>query len=447
MADDNDSGLPHTPIRRLTEPLAHFMHVEASGGVVLVLASAAALVLANSSWSDEYLAIWEMDFSIGFAPMTHSLKHWISDGLMVLFFFLIGLEVKRELVIGELRDLRKAALPLAGAVGGMVGPAGLYLAMQWGEPGQSGWGIPMATDIAFVVGCMAVLGSRVPPGLRVMLLSLAIADDIGAILVIAIGYTDAIHWGPLAAAAVGLVAMYAAGRAGVRSVGVYAAIGAFVWVGFHESGVHATIAGVIIGLMTPVDSWVSASRLQRMVRVLDDFLHGDWDSPGERRAMLRRMRVKAREAVSPLERLEVALHPWVAFAIIPLFALANAGVPFEVSDLGEDIALAIMVGLLVGKPLGISLMCFLAVKLGIAQLPEGVSWTSVIGAGFLAGIGFTMALFIAGLALEGDALDVAKVGILCASLVAAVAGMGFLVAVLPKPPLESSAPEVHEDRG
>ena len=399
---------------------------------MLALASAAALVLANSALGPEYVKFWKSDFSVGFEPMTHSLKHWISDGLMAVFFFVIGLEVKRELVTGELRDIRKAALPIAAAIGGMVVPAAVYLALQWGEPGQRGWGIPMATDIAFVVGCMALLGSRVPPGLRVMLLSLAIADDIGAIVVIAIGYTETIHWNALAAGVTGLGFIFGLARLGVRSKGIYTAIGFGVWLGFHESGIHATIAGVIIGLMTPVESWVSDSRLQKMVGQVDQFLHGEWDSQSQRRSMLQRMQVAAREAMSPLEWLEHTLHPWVSFAIIPLFALANAGVPFEVSDLGDDIAVATMLGLFVGKPIGILGASFLAVKLGLASLPQGVTWSAVLGGGFLAGIGFTMALFIAGLSLQGAALDVAKVGILTGSLASAVVGMGILVTVLPK---------------
>jgi NhaA family Na+:H+ antiporter len=429
---DSEASLPKAPIQRITGPLQHFLHVEAAGGSVLVVASAIAIALANSPFAEQYLAIWKEEFSIGFLPQTHSLKHWISDGLMAIFFFVIGLEVKRELVLGELRDFRKALLPIAAAIGGMVVPAGIYLALQWGEPGERGWGIPMATDIAFVVGCMAVLGSRVPPGLRVLLVSLAIADDIGAIIVIAVGYTAEIDWRALLLAGMGLASIWGLARAGVRSVGLYTAIGVGVWYGFHESGVHATIAGVIIGLMTPTESWVSQGRLQRLSAQLDDFLHGEWDVDTRRRAFLRRMETAAREAVSPLERLEHGLHPWVSFAIIPAFALANAGVPFQFADMGEPVAVAVMLGLFVGKPLGITLFSFLAVKAGWAKLPEGVTWGVLIGAGFLAGIGFTMALFISMLALEGDVADVSKVGILEGSLASAVVGMGLLMWLLPK---------------
>jgi NhaA family Na+:H+ antiporter len=430
---DLEDSRPSAPIERITKPLTHFLHVEAAGGVVLFLTSGLALVLANSSLSDAYLEIWKTPFSIGFGPMTHSLQHWISDALMVIFFFVIGLEVKREIVLGELREARKAILPIFAAVGGMVVPAGLYLALQWGEPGVRGWGIPMATDIAFVVGCMAVLGSRVPAGLRVLLLSIAIADDIGAILVIAVGYTDTIHWAPLFAGGGGIGLTYVMMRIGVRSVGLYVVVGAGIWLGFHESGVHATIAGVILGLLTPANRWVDRGQLQQTIGQAGEFLHGDWDETSRRRALLQRIQNDAREALSPLERLEYQLHPWASFMIIPLFALANAGVPFQIRDIGEPVAVATQVGLVLGKPLGIVMASWIAVRLGWAKLPEGVNWGILTGGSLLAGIGFTMALFIAGLALEGNILDSAKVGILGGSLVAGVMGMSLLYWLLPPP--------------
>jgi len=252
----HESPLPDLPkeaVGRLTAPIARFMHVEAAGGVVLLLATLAALALANSPLADGFLAFWKtkLGFSIGSFSMEHSLKHWINDGLMAIFFFVIGLEVKRELVLGELRDLKAATLPIVAALGGMIVPAALYLGLQAGQPGESGWGVPMATDIAFVVGCMAVLGNRVSKSLRVLLLSLAIVDDIGAILVIAIGYTDALSVAWLMRGFGGILVVLFLGRIGVRNVGVYAVLGALVWLAFHESGVHATIAGVILGLITP----------------------------------------------------------------------------------------------------------------------------------------------------------------------------------------------------
>jgi len=401
---------------------------------VLLACAAGALILANSPLAEPYLAIWKtpLGVRIGSFELVHSLKHWINDGLMGIFFFVIGLEVKRELVMGELRDARRAALPVAAALGGMLVPAGAYLMLQAGEPGQRGWGIPMATDIAFVVGCLAVLGSRVPRPLRALLLSLAIADDIGAILVIAVGYTEKIYGLALALGFAGLLAIVVAARLGVRSIGVYVVLGGAVWLGFHESGVHATIAGVLVGLATPTRAWIPDSRLDLTVdRVRALASGGGWEASGTRRAALRELATAARETVSPLERVETSLHPWSSFAIMPLFALANAGIPIRIDAFGDPVAVAVMLGLVVGKPLGIVATSFLAVRLGVAQLPQGVSWSILTGAGFLAGIGFTMALFIAELALGGPPLEAAKIGILAGSALAAVIGMALLLVRLP----------------
>jgi len=394
-----------------------------------------ALFLANSGWADAYVGIWkiEVGLQLGDVAIVHSLKHWINDGLMVLFFFVIGLEVKRELVTGDLRDLRSAALPVAAALGGMFVPAGLYLALQWGEAGQRGWGIPMATDIAFVVGCMALLGPRIPRGLRVLLLSLAIADDIGAILVIAIGYTDQLYLGWLVFGLFGIGLISLLARLGVRAFLPYVLIGCLVWFGFHESGVHATIAGVILGLMTPARAYLSSTSFGRLVKRADDAVHGDWETVPHRSEKVRRFRRATREAISPLQYLETALHPWTSFLILPLFALANAGVPFHLSDLADPVAVAAAAGLVIGKPLGILLFGWLAVRLGLGRMPEGVGWLALAGGGLLCGIGFTMALFIAELALPGVALNAAKVGIIGASVVAAAGGMSILVWRLKKP--------------
>jgi NhaA family Na+:H+ antiporter len=432
-----DLDLPLEPIHKLTAPLERFMHVEAASGLVLLAATVVALILANSPLSGSFLGFWntEVGFSIGSFDMHHSLKHWINDGLMAIFFFVIGLEVKRELVIGELRDPRRAALPVFAALGGMVAPAGLYLLLQWGEPGARGWGIPMATDIAFVVGCMAIMGRRVPLGLRVMLLSLAIADDIGAILVIAIGYTESLNMTALILAFVGIAAILVVGRLGARSFLVYVIVGSLVWLGFHESGVHATIAGVILGLLTPTREYIRPALLES---AYDLFRGEGWDLATHRAMKVANIRKLARETVSPVEYLESALHPWVSFLIMPLFALANAGVPVQLSDFADPVAQAVAAGLVIGKPLGIVLFSFLAVQIGLAALPKGVTWGIVTGGGFLAGIGFTMALFISGLALQGDVLDAAKVGVLGASAVAAMIGMALLNWLLPKGGPEAS---------
>ena len=365
--------------------------------------------------------------------MRYSLKHWINDGLMGIFFVVVGLEVKRELVLGELRDPRRAALPFAAALGGMIVPAAIYLAFMTGTPEARGWGIPMATDIAFAVGCLAILGSRVPASLRIVLLSLAIVDDIGAILVIAIGYTTNLDLGMLALAGVGIGAVTLIGKLGVRSLGPYVVLGGVVWFGFHESGVHATIAGVILGLMTPARSWVRDDVLERIVRQAEAVLTGEWGDASARYSELRRVQLAAREALSPLERLEGALHPWVSFAIMPIFALANAGVPIQAGAFGEPVALAVAVGLVVGKPLGVLLLSWLAVRAGLASLPTGAGWSGIVGVGALAGIGFTMSIFIAGLGLTEASLDAAKIGILTGSVISGVLGVGLLYALLPKP--------------
>jgi NhaA family Na+:H+ antiporter len=428
------AALPHTPVDRLVGPIATFMHVEAASGIVLVVAAVAAVILANSSMAESFLGFWEtaVGFKIGGFEMSHSLKHWINDGLMAVFFFVIGLEVKREIVLGELRDPSRAALPVIAALGGMVVPAGAYLLLQAGEPGAQGWGIPMATDIAFVVGCLALLGRRVPGSLRILLLSLAIADDIGAILVIAVGYTEQVHAAALVFGLAGLALVAVLSRLGVRSFAVYMIAGAGAWFGFHESGVHATLAGVVLGLMTPARRWVKPGMTSEIVRKASHVFHGeDWEGDGDSGGALRHVETAVRESVSPLERLEHVLHPWVAFVIMPLFALANAGVAFEMSDLSDPVALAIVFGLGVGKPAGVVLFSWVGVRLGLARLPEGIGWGVLTAGGVLTGIGFTMALFIAGMALEGELLDVSKVGILAISTVCAIVGTLSLKALLP----------------
>jgi NhaA family Na+:H+ antiporter len=425
MTRRHDDPIPPAPIDRVTRPLARFMHVEASSGVVLLLCTLVALGLANSSLGPAYLAFWKtkVGFVFGDVALRYSLQHWINDALMAVFFFVIGLEVKREMVLGELRDPRRAALPIAAAIGGMIVPALLYLLLIGDRPGQEGWGIPMATDIAFVVGCMAVLGSRIPPTLRVLLLTLAIADDIGAILVIAIGYTADLDLAMLAGGGFGIAVVALLSRLGVRSFGIYTAVGAVTWYCFHESGVHATIAGVILGLQTPARSYLDRTALGRFLTEIDEGHVKDAGGVG------RVMRV-ARESVSPLDYLMHALHPWVAFVIMPVFALANAGVKVDPASLTHPLAIAVALGLLLGKPIGILVISWLAVKVRLTTLPEGVTWPVLAAAGFLAGIGFTMAIFIAGLALGGELLDTAKVGILAGSGLAALIGMAALARLL-----------------
>lgn len=442
--DQNPVQLPKRPIDRVVRPIVRFMHVQAASGVVLLICTLVALALANSAASDAFLDFWKtsVGFSIGDYEFRHSLKHLVNDGLMAIFFFVIGLEVKREMVHGELSDLRRASLPIFAALGGMIAPALVYLFWISGAEGQHGWGIPMATDIAFVVGCMAVLGPRVPHSLRITMLSLAIADDIGAILVIAIGYTSELSTGWLCWGFAGIIVVSMMARIGVRSFPVYTVAGVFIWFSFHESGVHATIAGVILGLMTPARSYVDIGLFGDVLQRVSEVMDGEaFSSDHTRGQKIREFRQITRETISPLEYLETTLHPWTGFVIMPVFALANAGVPLHVEELGSPIAIAVILGLVVGKPLGIMVTSWMAVRMRLATLPEGMTWGIMLAGGCLAGIGFTMALFIAGLALSGDLLDTAKIGVLAGSALSAVLGCGLLLALLPKAENSTEAKE------
>jgi NhaA family Na+:H+ antiporter len=426
--------LPESRVGRLLRPLARFLRVESAGGVVLFACTVVALALANSPAAGWYHALWQTPVALELGPLrlAGGLGHLvINEGLMTVFFFVVGLEIKRELVAGELRDPRKAALPVAAALGGMVVPAAVYLALMHGRPGARGWGVPMATDIAFVVGVMALLGRRVPFGLKIMLLSLAIADDIGSVLVIAAFYSDHLNPWMLAAAAAGLGLCRVLRRLGVRSSAVYVAVGAVVWLATYKSGVHPTVAGVALGLLTPSGVWVGRTALGLALTDAAARLRNDGDDEVGA-ADLELLRFAAREAVSPLERLEHALHPWVSFVVMPLFALANAGVTIRAGAMADPVAAAVALGLVVGKPAGIVLFSWLAVKAGVARLPAGVTWRMLVGGGFLAGIGFTMSLFVAGLGLEGEHLTAGKVGTLVGSVCSAVIGTVVLVMVTKK---------------
>jgi NhaA family Na+:H+ antiporter len=428
--------LPVPPIRRFIRPLARFLRIESASGVVLLVCTAVALVLANSAAANGYHKFWHtpVHLEVGAFKIGGELGHFfVNDVLMTLFFFVVGLEIKRELVAGELRDARKAALPVAAALGGMLVPAGIYMALQANEFGQSafrGWGVPMATDIAFVVGVMTVLGKRVPLGLKIMLLSLAIADDIGAVIVIAIFYSTGLNWFSLLLAAGGFALVRILNDLGVRSVPVYVLVGVGIWIATYKSGVHPTVAGVLLGLLTPPGEWVGREALRlSMTDVLARIVDAN-DDPDA--AELQMMAFAAKESVSPLERLETGLHPWVGFVIMPLFALANAGVHVELKAVTEPVAVAIALGLFLGKPAGVLLFSFLAVKIGIARLPQGVTWRVLLGGGFLAGIGFTMSLFVASLAFGGQPqlLTDAKIGILAGSTASALVGATLLILTL-----------------
>ena len=423
------------PVTRLSDAFTQFTHVQSTSGIVLLLASIGALILANSPLAGAFEEIWQLPMAVQLGSFTLSLtlRGVINDGLMAIFFFVIGLEVKRELVLGELRDPRRAALPIAAAAGGMIVPAAIYVALQAGQPAVHGWGIPVATDIAFVVGCLALLGDRVPPSLRIVLLSLAIADDIGAILVIAIGYTETLHpsWLSLCAAAVVVTLLFQ--RIGVRSKAIYVALCAAAWLALHEAGIHATIAGVIFGLITPAHGLVSTGKLGDLFERFSDFVRGDFsdDDRDGKLDVIRTVEFAARETISPLERLEAMLHPWVSFVIMPLFALANAGVAVDATVLAHGTTAAVALGLFIGKPIGIVAASFLAVRAGLARLPGELNWGVLAAGGVLCGIGFTMSLFIAELALTGTLLDAAKVGTLLGSAVSAIVGLLLLRAFLP----------------
>ena len=367
--------------------------------------------------------------------LTMSLHHWINDGFMAVFFFVVGLEIKRELLVGELSSLRSAAFPIAAALGGMLVPAALYAALNAGGPGAPGWGIPMATDIAFALGVLALLGPRVPLALKVFLAALAIVDDIGAMLVIALFYTADLSLGALAWAGGALALMILANRAGVRHPGVYAVAGLALWVAVLESGIHATIAGVLLAMTIPSRTRLDAGTfLDRSTRALEKFRHGS--APGtiltntEQQEAIQQLERACEGAQAPLLKLEEKLHGPVAFVVMPVFALANAGVRLEseVSSLvTEPISLGVLVGLVIGKPLGITLFAWLSVLSGLAAKPAEVAWSAVHGAGWLAGIGFTMSIFIAGLAFpDTGSLTAAKLGILAASVLAGVVGWGLL---------------------
>lgn len=357
-----------------------FYKLEAASGIVLLVAAMLALAWANSPYQDNYHSLWHLDC------LGMSLHHWINDGLMTVFFFVVGLEIKREIVSGELSSRKKAMLPAAAALGGMIVPALIYSVINWGESSLKGWGIPMATDIAFAIGVLSLLGNRVPASLKVFLTALAIVDDLGAVLVIALFYTSQLHCIFLLSGLGLLALLLMANRMRVKSPLIYLAVGVLVWLTFLKSGVHATVAGVLVAMAVPAQVGT---------------------------------------------RLEHTLHPWVSFAIMPIFALANAGVAIGDASISSSVSLGIIAGLVLGKQAGITLFSWLAVRLNVALLPEGVRWQQLYGVAWFGGIGFTMSLFIASLAFgESAEMDLAKIGVLIASLTSGVVGGGLLASQL-----------------
>ncbi len=400
-------------VRRLLRPVERFIAIEAASGIVLLATAVLALAWANSPWSASYTALWHTPIGLNVAGFRfeRDLHFWINDGLMTIFFFVVGLEIRREIHQGELSELRRAALPLVAALGGMVVPAAIFIGLNQGQPTMRGWGIPMATDIAFAVGVLALLGRRVPPALRVLLLALAVIDDVGAILVIAIFYSTGIDFLGFVIAGGGIAAIVVLQLFGARSAITYIIPALIVWAGVYRAGVHPTLAGVAVGFLTPVRTW-------------------------------------ANETVSPVDALQQQFHGTVAYAIMPLFALANAGVPLAgvaISGSGVMLFAGITLGLVAGKTIGIAGASWIAAQLRITLLPRGVRWSGVLVVGLVGGIGFTMSLFVAGLAFPaGPTLETAKLAVLVASGTAAVGGLALGRAVLPREIAQGAARTAYE---
>jgi Na+:H+ antiporter, NhaA family len=412
-----------------------FFRTETLGGLVLLGFGLAALAIANSPLSEVYNHLWEIRLTVGIAPheLSLSLHEWINDGLMAVFFLLVGLEIKRELLAGELSSPRQAALPIACAIGGMIVPALVYLLFNFRGVGAHGWGIPMATDIAFALGALNLIAPRAPIGAKVLLTALAIVDDMGAVLVISFFYSEAIVWSALAGAAVTLLVLIGFNLMGIRRLWPYLLVGCFLWFFVHASGVHATIAGVALAFTIPAASGIDALDFSREARsLLDKFDRketGDFEvltSKGQQETVFALERASG-SVTAPILRLEHALHNFSAFVVMPLFAFANAGVKFDLSLQHAEVGFGILTGLLFGKPLGIMMFAWIGVKTGIARLPQAVNWRTLLGCACLAGIGFTMSLFIAMLAFEDATLVyAAKRGIIVGSLLAGIAGAVLL---------------------
>jgi NhaA family Na+:H+ antiporter len=420
--------------------IGSYIREESLGGFILILVTVVALIWANSGYHELYHRFCheiKLGFSAGSFEMKYSLQHWINDGLMAIFFFMVGLEIKREVISGELSTLKKASLPIAAAIGGMLFPALIYVIFNHDNPEHlTGWGTPMATDIAFALGILSLLGSKVNINLKIFLTALAIADDLGAILVIALFYTETIQTSQIINAAVFLLILTGANRLGVRRATFYAVVGFLgVWMSFMFSGIHATIAGVLIALTIPARTKVTEKKyVEELYVLVDEFEKARPNDNAlltkQQSHLVSKISSLSDAANTPLQKLEHALHPVTAYFILPLFALANAGVHVEgniVDMLIHPVALGIMAGLVLGKVLGISIFSRLMVKLKLAELPEGVTWRQIYGAGLLAGIGFTMSIFISGLAFSSPELEqIAKIGIFGASVISAIAGLMVL---------------------
>ncbi len=416
-------------------PAQAFIHTEQTGAIVLLLAAAAAMGWVNSPWSESYFNFWHttISFDVFVFSVSEDLEHLVNDGLMAVFFFVVGLEIKRELMHGELTDFRKAVLPAAAAVGGMVTPALIYFAFNGTGEGAAGWGIPIATDIAFALGVLGLLGRSLPSQLRIFLLGLAVADDLGAIAVIAVFYTETIHWIDLGLAIALFLSMAVFIRAGIQSMGFYVIVSILMWQFLLESGIHATLAGVMMAAITPSEPYL---RRQRYAAAVDELLvdfRAAMDVGDEDRAetIVASIEKLSQGTEGPMERLERSVHPWTSVVILPLFALANAGIVFSAEALTaaaeSGVTLAILVALPVGNAVGIFSMTWLVVRSGLGRLPAGVTWWQVLGVGFLGGIGFTVSIFISNIAFDHDALvDFAKLGVLGGSILSGTIGYALL---------------------
>lgn len=435
--------------RRLVSPVEAFLRVEAASGVVLLVAAVVALILANSPLSAAYHAALELPIGGNVGPYAFEapLHFWINDGLMTVFFFVVGLEIRREIASGELSTPRRAALPAMAALGGMIAPALVYLAIAGGTPAnRSGWAVPMATDIAFAVGVLALLGGRVPPALRVLLLALAIIDDVGSIVVIAVFYAGELAPSGFVLAAAGIAGILLMQAVGVRRAVLYVAPGLLLWLGVLKAGVHPTIAGVIAGLLTPARAWFGPKGLAHVARASAERFEGHLANGGEEGLSAEKIAREGkdlerarRESIAPVKRLEMLLHPWVAFVIMPVFALANAGVTLGSATSPSSLGAGVVAGLVLGKPIGILAASAISVRLGVATLPRGIGRRELLVLGIVAGVGFTMALFVAALAFEDPAkLDEAKAAVLAASAVAIVLSLVVGRALLRAPPEDAA---------
>jgi len=425
--------------KKVATPFEHFIHAQTTTGMILMFMTLLALILANSPLNEGYTHFFhtEIDLTVGSWKLSHSLHHWINDGLMAIFFFIIGLEIKREILVGELSNLKVAILPILAAVGGMIFPAVIYFLMNMGTDAQAGWGIPMATDIAFAISALVLLGKRVPPALVTFLVALAIVDDLGAVLVIAIFYTEQIHFVPLLLAGGTFLILVAFNRFGIRMILPYFVIGLLMWFFMLESGVHATIAGVIAAMAIPSMPKLTPSDFTRDTRnLLDEYDNypekSDHILHEQQKAILINIQDRIDAIGTPASRLERGLHLPVALVVIPLFALANAGISIDFSSIGttliEPVSLGIMFGLVLGKVLGIFGVAWVAIKLKFAELPKESSMSQIFGVAFLGGIGFTMSIFVADLAFANapELVFQAKIGILTASLLAGLIGYIWL---------------------